>query len=169
MPLDPAYPDERLAYILEDTEAAFVLTQAKLEEKLTGLLPVATRLITLDRQWDEINERVAELARQNVELTQDVNPHHLAYVIYTSGSTGLSKGVMVEHQSVVNLFFGLKNSVYSADKTDGFRISVNGPLTFDTSVKQVIQLLAGHVLDIVPDSVRRDTKAMLGKKTSLAF
>ena len=161
VPLDPGYPDKRLAYMLEDTQAAFVLTQAKLEEKLTGLLPVATRLIALDRQWDEISERVAELKAQNVELRQDVKPHHLAYVIYTSGSTGLSKGVMVEHQSVVNLFFGLKNSVYSADKTDGFRVSVNGPLTFDTSVKQVIQLLAGHVLHIVPEPVRRDTEALL--------
>jgi amino acid adenylation domain-containing protein len=158
VPLDPGYPDKRLAYMLEDTQAAFVLTEAKLEEKLTGLLPVATRLITLDRQWDEISERVAELKTQNVKLR--LNSHHLAYVIYTSGSTGLSKGVMVEHRSVVNLFFGLKNSIYSADKTD-VRVSVNGPLTFDTSVKQVIQLLAGHVLDIVPESVRHDTEALL--------
>ena len=161
VPLDPAYPEKRLAYILEDTQAAFVLTQEKLEEKLTGLLPVAARLITLDRQWDEIRERVAALGTQNVELRQDINPHRLAYVIYTSGSTGLSKGVMVEHRSVVNLFFGLKNSIYSADKTDGFRVSVNGPLTFDTSVKQIIQLLAGHVLHIVPQSVRRDPEALL--------
>src|SRR6185437_11024960 len=106
-----------------DTQAAFVLTQAKLEEKLTALLPGAARLITLDRQWDEISEHVAELGTQNVEFNQDVNSHRLAYVIYTSGSTGLSKGVMVEHRSVVNLFFGLKNSIYSADKTDRFRIS----------------------------------------------
>ena len=61
VPLDPAYPRDRLTFMLEDTQAAFVLTQAKLEEKLTGLLPVATRLIAHDRQWDEISERVAEL------------------------------------------------------------------------------------------------------------
>jgi non-ribosomal peptide synthetase component F len=130
VPLDPSHPQERLHYMLEDTQAAFVLTQANLEEKLTGLLPAATRLIALDCQWDEISESVAELKTQNIELRRDVNPHHLAYVIYTSGSTGLSKGVMVEHQSVVNLFFGLKNSIYRADKTDGFRVSVNGPLIF---------------------------------------
>jgi amino acid adenylation domain-containing protein len=161
VPLDPGYPDKRLAYMLEDTQTGIVLTQAKLEEKLTGLLPVATRLIALDRQWDEISESVAELKTQNVELRQEVKPHHLAYVIYTSGSTGLSKGVMVEHQSVVNLFFALKNIVYSADNANGFRVSMNGPLTFDTSVKQVIQLLAGHALDIVPESVRHDTEALL--------
>ena len=93
VPLDPAYPEERLAYILEDTQAAFVLTQAKLEEKLTGLLPVATRLITLDRQWDEISERAAGLMRcRTSELSQDVNPHHLAYVIYTFRLNGPIQG-----------------------------------------------------------------------------
>src|SRR5262249_24637309 len=86
---------------------------------------------------------------------------HLAYMIYTSGSTGLSKGVMVRHQSVVNLFFGLKSSVFSKHKGGCLRVSVNGSLAFDTSVKQIIQLLDGHALDIVPETIRSDGEALL--------
>jgi amino acid adenylation domain-containing protein len=95
--------------------------------------------------------------RADIGLT----PEHLAYIIYTSGSTGLSKGVMVKHQSVMNLFFALKNSVYSTHQAGSLRVSVNGSMAFDTSVKQIIQLLGGHALDIVPEAVRRDGKALL--------
>ncbi|MBZ5509492.1 MAG: amino acid adenylation domain-containing protein, partial [Acidobacteriia bacterium] len=161
VPMDPDYPAERLAYMLQDSQATIVLTQKHLQRKLSALKPADTQVISVDEQWTEIGDRVAELKARKVELQQSVKPHHLAYVIYTSGSTGLPKGVMVEHRSVVNLFFGLKNSVYRGCKTGGLRVSVNGPLTFDTSVKQIIQLLAGHVLDIVPEPVRRDSEALL--------
>ncbi|HET8891758.1 MAG TPA: amino acid adenylation domain-containing protein, partial [Candidatus Angelobacter sp.] len=161
VPLDPSHPDDRLAHALQDSQATVVLTQKHLQEKLNALKPTLTQVIPVDEQWMEIGERVAGLKARKVDLQQSVRPNHLAYVIYTSGSTGLPKGVMVEHRSVVNLFFGLKNSVYRGLKTSGLRVSMNGPLTFDTSVKQIIQLLAGHVLDIVPESVRRDSETLL--------
>ncbi len=161
VPLDPDYPAERLAYMLQDCQATAVLTQKHLQKKLSAAQPAGTQVIPVDEQWAEISARVAELKARAVKLQQSVQPHHLAYVIYTSGSTGLPKGVMVEHRSVVNLFFALKNSVYRESKTGNLRVSVNGPLTFDTSVKQIVQLLAGHTLDIVPESVRRDSEALL--------
>ncbi|HEY0143904.1 MAG TPA: amino acid adenylation domain-containing protein, partial [Thermoanaerobaculia bacterium] len=161
LPLDPDYPDERLSHMLHDSRAAIVLTQGTLTEKLSALLPAGTRIVAIDRQWAEIAERVAELKAQGVQLQQQVQPHHLAYVIYTSGSTGQSKGVMVEHRSAVNLFFALKDSVYAEARPGSLRVSVNGPLTFDTSVKQIIQLLDGHILEIIPEDVRRDGEALL--------
>ncbi|NBF06088.1 amino acid adenylation domain-containing protein [Pseudomonas sp. Fl5BN2] len=93
VPLDPAHPPERLAYLLEDSAPVAVLSQVKLRERLPAL---AVPLIELDSplwaQGSADNPQVAGLTAQ-----------HLAYVIYTSGSTGLPKGVMVEHQSLSNL------------------------------------------------------------------
>jgi amino acid adenylation domain-containing protein len=108
VPLDPSYPDERLAYMLRDSRAAIVLTRGKLEEKLSGLVPAGTPLIALDRQWSEIDDRVAELRAANVRLQEKVRSHHLAYVIYTSGSTGQPKGVAIEHRALTNLLAAMK-------------------------------------------------------------
>ncbi|WP_370683506.1 amino acid adenylation domain-containing protein [Pseudomonas syringae pv. atrofaciens] len=97
VPVDPAHPDERIAYLLGDSAPVAVLAQPVFVERLQGLgLPgLNTPLIELDlANWPE----------------QQDNPHvgtldstHLAYVIYTSGSTGQPKGVMVEHRTLNNL------------------------------------------------------------------
>jgi amino acid adenylation domain-containing protein len=157
VPLDLAYPVERLNYMLEHSAPAVMLTQKDLPgrfERLNKTLQVVdlTDAAHPWSVWPDTNPNHAGTG---------VTPESLAYVIYTSGSTGLSKGVMVSHQSVVNLFFGLKNSVYSALRAGCWRVSVNGSMAFDTSVKQIIQLLDGHALDIVPEAVRRDGEALL--------
>src|SRR5579863_10506204 len=154
VPLDPNYPSERLAYMLEDSQTAIVMTQEKLRDKVRGIILGDGKIIAVDGQEFEIKDCVAKLKAKGIELQQEVRPHHLAYVIYTSGSTGKPKGVMVEHKSVVNLFSGLKKRVYDSCQTPGLRVSLNGPLTFDTSVKQIVQLLDGHSLHIIPEAVR---------------
>ena len=93
VPIDPAHPQERLAYLLEDSAPQVVLSLSR----FSGRLPAhGLPLIELDRYpWPEttdVTPAVAQLA-----------PHNLAYVIYTSGSTGLPKGVMVEHRMLANL------------------------------------------------------------------
>src|ERR1041385_8079729 len=102
VPLDPNYPDERLAYMLQDSQAAMVLTQEKLKQKVGALVKKDIALVMLDRQWPEIEEHVTGLKAKKVQLQQQVQPYHLAYMIYTSGSTGQPKGVMIEHGSLVN-------------------------------------------------------------------
>jgi len=98
VPMDPAYPAERLAHILTDASPTVLLTQMGLREKFSD---TAAEVIALDRDWDVI----AQQPRNNLDLvTLDVRSHHLAYVIYTSGSTGKPKGVMVEHGNVTRLF-----------------------------------------------------------------
>ncbi|QKZ05040.1 non-ribosomal peptide synthetase [Pseudomonas eucalypticola] len=93
VPIDPAQPHERLAYLLQDSGPVAVLTQAALAERLP---PVTVPLIELDhgqwRQGLDTNPKVAGLDRDT-----------LVYVIYTSGSTGQPKGVMVEHHTLANL------------------------------------------------------------------
>lgn len=82
----------------------------------------------------------------------------LAYVIYTSGSTGGPKGVMVEHRALANLAAALRGALYAGLVPEGLRVSVNGPLAFDTSVKQLVQLAFGHSLCVVPELARRDPR-----------
>ncbi|MCU7645699.1 non-ribosomal peptide synthetase [Pseudomonas piscis] len=93
VPIDPAHPAERLAYLLEDCAPVAVLVQQDLRQRLPALpMPV----VELDsQQWQP-----GTVANPQVP---GLTPRHLAYVIYTSGSTGLPKGVQVEHQSLSGL------------------------------------------------------------------
>ena len=90
VPLDPRYPRERLAFMLAETRAPWLLTQKHLRERL----PASGHLLCLDDDWDE----VARESEHNPQLTHE--PESLAYVIYTSGSTGRPKGVMVSRGSL---------------------------------------------------------------------
>lgn len=150
-PLDPASPQERLEFMLAETQAAALLTQERLKEQFTGS---QTRVILLDADW----EIIAQESEEN--LANEATPANLAYVIYTSGSTGKPKGVMIEHRSVVNLANGLAQSVYAGQRSP-LRVSLNAPLTFDASVKQLLQLFYGHTLCILPDEARPDGNELL--------
>ncbi|HEY7770154.1 amino acid adenylation domain-containing protein, partial [Longimicrobium sp.] len=151
VPLDPSYPAARLREMLADSAPVVLLTQASLRERVGSLGVPAVALDADAGAW-------AELSVEN-PARAGLTPEHLAYVIYTSGSTGRPKGVMVRHGSVVNLFSALQARVY-ADHPTPLRVGLNAPLVFDGSVKQVVQLLAGHALCLVPDAVRRDPAAL---------
>ncbi|MBD1809019.1 amino acid adenylation domain-containing protein [Microcoleus sp. FACHB-SPT15] len=107
LPLDPNYPQERLRFMIEDSQISVLLTQA--QEKLVEQLPdVVTctyqdspnpRVICLDTDWNTITQESSE------NLTSSVTSDNLAYVIYTSGSTGKPKGVAVPHKAVNRLLF----------------------------------------------------------------
>ncbi|MFV3406513.1 amino acid adenylation domain-containing protein [Pseudomonas sp. NY15463] len=92
VPVDPAHPDERIAYLLADSAPQVVLTQQALRGRLDA---VQVPLLNLDQSdWP---------ARDDNPQVPGLTPANLAYVIYTSGSTGLPKGVMVEHRTLANL------------------------------------------------------------------
>ena len=152
LPLDPAYPSERLAFMLSDSQAANVLTQ----EQLLAILPsTAPAQVCLDRDWPLI-------ARESPENPSgQATAHNLAYVIYTSGSTGQPKGVMVEHRSVVNLWSSLQSAVYNFLPDSPLRIGWNAPFSFDVSVGQIVMLLSGHILFLIPQATRLDHQAFV--------
>jgi amino acid adenylation domain-containing protein len=167
LPLDPALPQERLAFMLAETQAAALLTQERLVEGLriaerTAQSPISNLrsaihnpvVVCLDADW----ESIAQESEEN--LAGEPTSANLAYVIYTSGSTGKPKGVMIEHRSVVNLANGLVRTVYAGQGAP-LRVSLNAPLTFDASVKQLLQLLHGHTLCILPEAVRLDGNELL--------
>ncbi|MGJ5629727.1 non-ribosomal peptide synthase/polyketide synthase [Nostoc sp. CALU 1950] len=94
VPLNPEYPQERLTFMLEDTQLSVILTQEKLVNKLGDR---QASVICLDSNWDIINQHT----QQNP--TTSVKADNLAYVMYTSGSTGQPKGVSIVHRNVVRL------------------------------------------------------------------
>ena len=148
VPLDPTYPAERLAYLLEDAAPQVLLTLGQLRERLP---PTAAAVIALDEQWSEIAAWPAQdLDPRALQLTS----RHLAYVIYTSGSTGQPKGVMIEHGNVTNLWQGLERAYRASGPFE--RAALNASLNFDASVQQLVQLLSGRTLYIIPQEFRRD-------------
>jgi amino acid adenylation domain-containing protein len=95
LPLDPAYPEDRLAYMLEDSGVSIVVTTSDLADRLSGDGPTLVRL----------DADAAVIAAEPSDAPAiGISPDSLAYVIYTSGSTGKPKGVQVTHANVVRLF-----------------------------------------------------------------
>jgi amino acid adenylation domain-containing protein len=92
LPLDPSYPSDRLAFMLQDAQAFLLLTEQQLYGQLTTV-----EQICLDSDWSVICQE----SQQNLKCNTTAD--NLAYVIYTSGSTGQPKGVMVPHRGVVRL------------------------------------------------------------------
>ncbi|MFN6465769.1 MAG: non-ribosomal peptide synthetase [Nostoc sp. DedVER02] len=96
VPLDSSYPEERLAYMLNDSQLSILLTQ----EQLAAQIPKTNaQVVFLDTDWKEV---ISKYSQENPTTTKASN-HNLAYVIYTSGSTGKPKGITVTHQAVNRL------------------------------------------------------------------
>ena len=108
VPLEPEYPKDRLAFMLEDSGVAVLLTQASL---VATLPPCNARLIRLDADWPAI----AEVSAANVESM--ATAENLAYMIYTSGSTGRPKGALNTHRGIVNHLFWMQD-VYPLTPSD---------------------------------------------------
>jgi amino acid adenylation domain-containing protein len=150
LPLDPTYPSQRIKLMLEDARVSVLLTQRRLSENLPES---SAEVLFLD------DSETTSVGTTSVIHT--VSPDNLAYVIYTSGSTGQPKGVMIQHRSAVNLAEALRRSIYAEAVDVPLRVGLNAPLVFDASVKQLVQLLFGHTLYIVPEELRPDPSGLL--------
>jgi amino acid adenylation domain-containing protein len=167
VPLDPSYPADRLAYMMADSRAPVVITASKegRRHSATDADPVADPFLSQIRNaWSVVDlnadqQVLTELPDNNLE--NRATYRSLAYVIYTSGSTGRPKGVMISHRSAVHLAFALKRAIYDRYPGERLRIGLNAPLSFDASVKQVVMMIHGHTLDILPQHVRFDGAAMV--------
>ncbi|WP_429794769.1 non-ribosomal peptide synthetase, partial [Brevibacillus borstelensis] len=142
LPLDPNYPSERVAYILEDAQAPFLLTQAHLLDRLPKSQSEA---ICLDTDWDAIGKHSIE------NLPTTAGPEDLAYVIYTSGSTGHPKGVAIRHRNAVALI-AWSLSEFSREQLKGVLASTS--LCFDLSVFEIfVTLSAGGSVILVENAL----------------
>ncbi|CAM2145834.1 Polyketide synthase PksN [Paraburkholderia tropica] len=136
VPLDPNFPQERLAYMLKDSEASIVLTQSKAHDKVNKLTDDHVKVINIDLACSQ-----TDTAQQKSGLKREVKPHHLAYIIYTSGSTGQPKGVMVEHQSIMNTLNFLE-SQYPVTAEDAYLLKTN--YVFDVSISELFGWFIGN-------------------------
>ncbi len=158
IPLDISYPIERIAYILEDTQASVLLTQSH----LVGQLPAYKgRTLLLDTDWPIIKRAGAQ------QGLDDVAPEQLAYVIYTSGSTGRPKGVMIPHQGLMNyLSWCLHN--YHVQRGEG--APVHSPISFDLTVTSLFApLLVGKKLVLVSEAEGVERLQTLLARTQFSF
>lgn len=135
VPLDPSYPKQRLAFVLQDSALALVLT----EERLLARLPKGqATMLVLDAEW----QTVAAAKSDNPASLS--GPDSLAYVIYTSGSTGRPKGTLIAQRSLVNY---LTYCTRTYDVAGGCGAPVHSSLSFDLTVTALwAPLLVGRAV-----------------------
>lgn len=136
LPLDPAYPAERLRYMVQDAEVKLILTQPHLTEKFAE--PGTATALTIEA---ELKSAAGQPPENPALLTTSRNA---CYVIYTSGSTGRPKGIVIEHRSLVNLVGALK---VICGVGPGDRVLQFASFSFDQSVREIFEpLLSGAAL-----------------------
>jgi len=145
LPLDPAYPAARLAFMLEDAQVSVLLTQSSLKE---GLPTTQAQKVCLDVEAEALSQSRSE------NPVSDVKPDNLAYVIYTSGSTGKPKGVGVYHRGLTNLVNWFVRD-FNLTATDS--VLVISPFGFDLTQKNFLApLIKGGQLHLLPASIHYD-------------
>ncbi|HEX7242147.1 MAG TPA: amino acid adenylation domain-containing protein, partial [Longimicrobiaceae bacterium] len=150
VPLDPAYPAERLRYLLEDSGVSVLVTQGSLR----GLLPEeGLRVACLDGDAEAI------AAGEATDPGVAVGPESLAYVIYTSGSTGRPKGVRVEHGSLAAM---LSATLETMELGEDEEVPALASFSFDISLLELLSaLLVGGVTRIMPAERVTEVPALL--------
>jgi amino acid adenylation domain-containing protein len=121
IPLDPDYPEERLAFILDDARITILLTQTQLVDKLP---PHRANVICLDGNRTEFDRESKE------DLVSAATADNPAYIIYTSGSTGKPKGVIISHGAICNQMLWMQHE-FPLNPAD--RVVQTTPFSFDAS------------------------------------
>ncbi|WP_367125565.1 amino acid adenylation domain-containing protein [Streptomyces phytohabitans] len=153
VPVDPAYPADRIAHLLRDSDPVVLLS-----DDATSSVVDPGRALPLLR---------CEPGEEETPSTEPIpfpTPRDTAYVIYTSGSTGLPKGVEVEHRSLANLLEHHRGESHAGAREAlgrRLRVALTAATSFDASWDPVLWMIAGHELHVVDDAVRRDPEALV--------
>ena len=146
LPIDPDYPSDRIAFLLEDSGAAVLLTEPSLDPRAPGF--AGERLhVTVERLLDEL-----AAAPDSEPFAETATAADAAYVIYTSGSTGRPKGVVIEHRNILNLcaWHHAFHGVTEFDKSAAY-----SGFGFDASVWEIFPFLVrGCEVRVLPEDIR---------------
>src|SRR5579859_901429 len=149
LPLDPIHPAERLAFMVQDAQAAVLVSGSR---QMEGFPSGDWQIVTVDGDAQKI------FGQPETEIESGVDAEDLAYIIYTSGSTGQPKGVELVHGGLSNLV-GWHQRAFQVTAAD--RASAQSTLGFDAAVWELwAYLAAGASLHFPDDSVRNDANAM---------
>lgn len=150
VPLDPKYPDERLAYMLADVAASMVLTERGL---LVAPVPSGTQVVFLSEE----RERIAAEPRTNPSPAS--SPGDIAYVIYTSGSTGRPRGVLLPHVGLVNYTLAAADQFHLRP---GDRMLQFCSISFDAALEEIYSTwAAGATLVFRKDDISLEPSEFL--------
>ncbi|MFJ8185674.1 non-ribosomal peptide synthase/polyketide synthase [Streptomyces sp. NPDC096105] len=137
LPLDPALPEDRVRFLLDDARPALVLDETAL------------------READDAQDGAADAP------SAPPHPDTTAYVIYTSGSTGRPKGVTVTHRSAANLLAGHREGFVAETGGGPLRVALTASFSFDTSLEGLLLMADGHPLHLVDETTRLDAAALV--------
>ncbi len=152
VPLDPAAPAERLAYMVRDAAPAVIVSRGPSAGSWS--VPAGTRVLDLDAARDALEGLPAD------DTDTAIHPAQLAYCIYTSGSTGRPKGVVNTHEAIVNRLCWMQ-ARYGLEAGD--RVLQKTPVTFDVSVWELFwPLMAGACLVVAEPEVHKDPVQLRG-------
>ena len=155
VPLDPNYPRERLAFMLEDTQALILLTQRELMENVPNY---SGKILCLDSDREDISRESQE------NLSVQTTSGNLAYVIYTSGSTGQPKGTLIDHSALARhcLDIALHYELSAHDRVLQF-----ASLSFDTALEQLFPTLISGATVILRDTTLWEPHEVLRRLSDL--
>ena len=158
LPLDPDYPADRLAFMLDDARVPVLLTAAALRDVVPrGLNGAGPIVIALDAEWDTIAAAPAP------DSPTRAGGDDLAYVIYTSGSTGRPKGVMIPHRAVVNYLTWMRSD-FPLDTHDA--VLQKAPASFDACIWEFfLPLVSGARLVLARPGGHQDPAYLLSTLT----
>ncbi|QIR36238.1 amino acid adenylation domain-containing protein [Tolypothrix sp. PCC 7910] len=142
IPLDPTYPPDRLAFIIEDTQIPILLTQEHLQ---TLVSQHQGHTVYINSDWQNIAQQPTD------NPISEVRPNNLAYVIYTSGSTGIPKGVAIEHRNTIALIDWARE-FFTPEQLKGVLASTS--ICFDLSVFELfVTLCCGGKVILAQDAL----------------
>jgi amino acid adenylation domain-containing protein len=146
VPLDPAYPQERLTTIQQEADLSLIVTQSSLTQKFANSSAQTLEIAALSHSFETQDPQTIATSQQ------------LVYVLFTSGSTGKPKGVMIEHRSLVNFILGMRDEL---QVTEHDRFLQSALLGFDVSMFEIfLPLTSGAQLCMATAIQRRDPKQL---------
>jgi amino acid adenylation domain-containing protein len=151
LPLDPEYPCERITWMLQDASPFVILSQEYLKENLPNY---STKIICLDREWNNI----AQQSSENLDI--QTKPENAVYTIYTSGSTGKPKGVVCTYAGLINTYLAWQNANLLPDSQDNCYLQM-ASFSFDVFTGDLIKALcSGSKLVICPKELLLEPKKL---------